>query len=232
VNETTLNIEAALTTVKSQITRFEDQYERQTGSTQLLAVSKKKPASSIRVAIAAGHKNFGENYVEEGVAKIREIDDSTLIWHFIGAIQSRKTGLVSEHFHWAHGVDRLKIARRLSDQRPAHLPELNICLQVNLDNEESKAGLPIEEVAPLAAECASLDHIRLRGLMAIPAPREALAEQRKVFARLRSLLSQLQVEHPAMDTLSMGMSADIEAAIAEGATIVRVGTAIFGARDI
>jgi len=231
VNEGTLNIKAALATVASQIAQFEQTYKRRPGEVQLLAVSKKKPASAIRAAIAAGQKAFGENYVEEGVEKIRDIDDPTLIWHFIGAIQSRKTALIAEHFHWAHGVDRLKVARRLAEQRPSHLPALNICLQVNLDNEPSKAGVALDEVAELAAQCTSLDGIRLRGLMAIPAPREVLSEQREVLGRLREALQQLQVEHPGMDTLSMGMSADMEAAVAEGATIVRVGTAIFGARD-
>ncbi|MFK7993763.1 MAG: YggS family pyridoxal phosphate-dependent enzyme [Granulosicoccus sp.] len=231
VNESTLNIEATLAEVASQITRFEDQYEREQGSVQLLAVSKKKPASAIRTAIAAGQRAFGENYVDEGVEKILDIDDSSLSWHFIGAIQSRKTAQIAEHFQWAHGVDRLKVARRLSEQRPSHLPDLNICLQVNLDNEPSKAGISLAEVAELATHCSTLKGIRLRGLMAIPAPRSSLSEQRKVFALLRTALETLQPQYPDMDTLSMGMSADIEAAIAEGATIVRVGTAIFGARD-
>ncbi|MFK8081038.1 MAG: YggS family pyridoxal phosphate-dependent enzyme [Granulosicoccus sp.] len=231
MNEGTLDIEAALTTVASQIASFEELYERSRGSVQLLAVSKKKPVSAIRAAIAAGQRAFGENYVDEGVEKIREIDNASLDWHFIGAIQSRKTALIAEHFHWAHGVDRMKVARRLAEQRPSHLPALNICLQVNLDSEPSKAGVPINEVSALAAECATLEGIKLRGLMAIPAPRDLLAEQRQTLAQLRRTLEDLQKEHPDMDTLSMGMSADMEAAIAEGATIVRVGTAIFGSRD-
>ena len=197
----------------------------------LLAVSKKKPLSAIQEAIIAGQRDFGENYVDEGVAKILEIDDASLIWHFIGAIQSRKTSQIAEHFHWAHGIDRLKIVRRLSEQRPDHLPPLNICLQVNLDNEVSKAGVAIDDVAELAAQCATLPNLRLRGLMAIPAPRETLEAQRKVLARLSNAMQLLKVDHPSLDTLSMGMSADMQAAIAEGATIVRVGTAIFGARD-
>ncbi|MFK7857466.1 MAG: YggS family pyridoxal phosphate-dependent enzyme [Granulosicoccus sp.] len=231
MNEGTLNIEAALANVASQITCFEERYGRKTGSVQLLAVSKRKPVSAIRSALAAGQKAFGENYVDEGVEKILEINDPSLTWHFIGAIQSRKTSLIAEHFDWAHGVDRLKVARRLSEQRPTHLPALNICLQVNLDNEPSKAGIALPEVAELAAQCALLEGIRVRGLMAIPAPRELLAEQRKVLSHLRTALQTLQANHPDIDTLSMGMSADMEAAIAEGATIVRVGTAIFGARD-
>lgn len=231
MTEGTLNIEAALATVRLQISRFEEQYERRTGSVQLLAVSKKKPVSAIRAAMAAGQKAFGENYVDEGVEKIREIDDSSLVWHYIGAIQSRKTALIAEHFHWAHGVDRLKIARRLAEQRPAHLPDLNICLQINLDNETTKAGITLEELPDLAEQCSTLSGIKLRGLMAIPAPRKLLSEQREVLRRLSTALQSLQSDHPDLDTLSMGMSADMEAAIAEGATMVRVGTAIFGARD-
>jgi len=218
--------------VKNDITNFEQQYDRQANSVLLLAVSKKKPASAIREALSSGQRHFGENYVDEGVEKILELDDPSLIWHFIGGIQSRKTSLIATHFHWAHGVDRLKIARRLSEQRPANLPPLNICLQVNLDNEPSKSGVTLEELTELAGLCTTLDNLSLRGLMAIPAPRETLEAQREVLARLRNALEQLKADHPLMDTLSMGMSADMQAAIAEGATIVRVGTAIFGARDI
>lgn len=231
VNGNTVEIAQALTTVRSQIKDFEQQYRREANSVLLLAVSKKKPASAVREAISAGQQDFGENYVDEGVAKILEIGDSSLNWHFIGAIQSRKTTQIAEHFNWAHGIDRLKIARRLSEQRPTHLPPLNICLQVNLDNEASKSGIALEDIAELAAQCATLANLRLRGLMAIPAPRETLEAQREVLARLRNAMEQLQAVYPSMDTLSMGMSADMQAAIAEGATIVRVGTAIFGVRD-
>ena len=221
----------ALTHVRSEISECEKRYERKPGSVELLAVSKKKPVSAIREAIAAGQLAFGENYVDEGVAKIQEISDEALIWHYIGAIQSRKTALIAEHFHWAHGVDRLKVAKRLAEQRPQGMPALNICLQVNLDEEPSKAGIMLEQLPELAAQCAELDGIRLRGLMAIPAPRKILEEQRAILAELRLALEKLTGAHPEMDTLSMGMSGDMQAAIAEGATIVRVGTAIFGARD-
>lgn len=231
MNGDTVEIAQALTAVRSQIKDFEQQYQREPGSVRLLAVSKKKPSSTIREAMVTGQQDFGENYVDEGVAKILEINDSSLNWHFIGAIQSRKTTLIAEHFQWAHGIDRLKIARRLSEQRPAHLPLLNICLQVNLDSEATKSGAALEDIAELAEQCASLPNLHLRGLMAIPAPRETLEAQRKVLARLRNAIQQLKADHPSMDTLSMGMSADMQAAIAEGATIVRVGTAIFGARD-
>ncbi len=231
MNENTLDIADALRSVRTQISDFEDRYQRDTGSVQLLAVSKKKPASAVVAAVAAGQHAFGENYVDEGVAKILEINNPALVWHYIGAIQSRKTAQIAEHFDWAHGVDRLKIARRLAEQRPTHLPPLNICLQVNLDNEASKAGVTLAELPELAAQCAPLEGIVLRGLMAIPAPRKRLEEQRAVLAQLRVGLQSLQQQLPQLDTLSMGMSGDLEAAIAEGATIVRVGTAIFGARD-
>ncbi len=231
MNENTPNIAVTLNSVKAQISEFEHTYQRTIDSVQLLAVSKKKPATAVTAAAQAGQIAFGENYVDEGVAKILEINNTALIWHYIGAIQSRKTAQIAEHFHWAHGVDRLKIAKRLAEQRPDHLPPLNICLQVNLDNEASKAGISIEELPELATHCAALKGVCLRGLMAIPAPRQQLDEQREVLARLRQALQSLQLQHPELDTLSMGMSGDLEAAVAEGATIVRIGTAIFGARD-
>ena len=224
-------VATALQNVRSEIATFESRYQRDSGSVRLLAVSKKKPVSAIREAITAGQTEFGENYVDEGVAKIQQINDSELIWHFIGAIQSRKTSQIAEHFHWAHGVDRIKVARRLAEQRPQGKPALNICLQINLDNETSKAGIALDELPQLAQQCSELEGINLRGLMAIPAPRETLQEQRSVLARLRVAMESLQANYPSLDTLSMGMSNDMEAAIAEGATVVRVGTAIFGARD-
>lgn len=231
MNESTTSISSALTTVLSSIRDAESRYARRSGSVQLLAVSKRKPVSAICAAIADGQRAFGENYVDEGVEKILAINDSGLEWHFIGAIQSRKTAQISEHFDWAHGVDRLKTASRLSAQRPAAKDALNICIQVNLDNEAGKAGIPLTEVTNLARACAQLPGIKLRGLMAIPAPRSEFTDQRAVFASLRTCYESLQAEFPSMDTLSIGMSGDMEAAIAEGATIVRIGTAIFGARD-
>ncbi len=225
------SVASALEKVRQDISIFEQRYARTPGSVQLLAVSKRKPVSAIREAMSAGQRAFGENYVDEAVEKIVSINDSSLEWHFIGAIQSRKTASIAEHFHWAHGVDRHKVARRLSDQRAATSTPLNVCLQVNVDSEEGKAGVHFDEVRQLAADCAELPGIVVRGLMAIPAPRTALVEQRQVFARLRDCLDSLRAEYPSMDTLSMGMSGDLEAAIAEGATIVRVGTAIFGERE-
>ena len=176
---------------------------------------------------------FGENYLDEAVGKIGQLADQGCCWHFIGAIQSNKTKHVAQHFHWAHCIDREKIARRLSDQRPEDMPPLNVCIQVNIDDESSKAGvIPEQAATALADSIATLTNIRLRGLMAIPAPAATYEQQREPFARLRHLFEQLKQNHTGLDTLSMGMSNDIRAAIAEGATMVRVGTAIFGARPV
>lgn len=194
----------------------------------LLAVSKTKPAAAIREAHAAGIRDFGENYLQEALEKQVELNDLPLIWHFIGPIQSNKTRPIAEHFDWVHSVDRLKIAQRLSDQRPAQLPPLNICLQVNVSAEDSKSGCSPAELAQLAGAVAALPNLRLRGLMAIPEPTDDIAAQHAAFARLRQLRDDLALD---LDTLSMGMSHDLEAAIAEGATWVRIGTALFGARD-
>ncbi|MBA4242686.1 MAG: YggS family pyridoxal phosphate-dependent enzyme [Pseudomonas sp.] len=194
----------------------------------LLAVSKTKPADAIREAHAAGLRDFGENYLQEALEKQAALSDLPLIWHFIGPIQSNKTRPIAEHFDWVHSVDRLKIAQRLSDQRPAHLPPLNICLQVNVSFEPSKSGCSPEELPELAQAIAALPNLKLRGLMAIPEPTDDIAAQHAAFARLRQLRDDLGLQ---LDTLSMGMSHDLEAAIAEGATWVRIGTALFGARD-
>ncbi|UYP30909.1 YggS family pyridoxal phosphate-dependent enzyme [Pseudomonas sp. Z8(2022)] len=194
----------------------------------LLAVSKTKPAGAIRDAHAAGLRDFGENYLQEALEKQAQLTDLPLIWHFIGPIQSNKTRPIAEHFDWVHSVDRLKIAQRLSDQRPADLPPLNICLQVNVSGEDSKSGCCPEELPELAQAVVALPNLRLRGLMAIPEPTDDIAAQHAAFARLRQLRDELTLN---LDTLSMGMSHDLEAAIAEGATWVRIGTALFGARD-
>ncbi|MGO2242929.1 MAG: YggS family pyridoxal phosphate-dependent enzyme [Halomonas sp.] len=200
----------------------------------LLAVSKTKPAAMIRQAWQLGQREFGENYLQEALEKQAELADlEGLVWHFIGPLQSNKTRAAAEHFDWVHSVDRLKIAQRLSEQRPAHLAPLNICLQVNISHEDSKAGVLPEELEALARDVATLPNLRLRGLMAIPAPAETLAAQRQPMAALREALTALQSQLPeaALDTLSMGMSDDLEAAVLEGATLVRLGTAIFGARQ-
>ncbi len=194
----------------------------------LLAVSKTKPAAAVREAYAAGIRDFGENYLQEALEKQAELSELPLIWHFIGPIQSNKTKPIAENFAWVHSVDRLKIAQRLSEQRPADLPLLNICLQVNVSAEDSKSGCAPTELAALAEAVSQLPNLRLRGLMAIPEPTDDVAAQRAAFARLRELRDGLPLP---LDTLSMGMSHDLDAAIAEGATWVRIGTALFGARD-
>ena len=201
---------------------------RDPASVQLLAVSKTKPASAIREAHAAGLCHMGENYLQEALTKQQALSDLPLIWHFIGPIQSNKTKAIAEHFDWVHSVDRLKIAQRLSEQRPTELPPLNICLQVNVSGEASKSGCSPAELPALAQAVNVLPGLRLRGLMAIPEPTEDRAEQEAAFATLRELQAQLGL---GLDTLSMGMSHDLEAAIAQGATWVRIGTALFGARD-
>ncbi len=205
--------------------------QRRAEDVALLAVSKTFPATAVREAYQAGQRAFGESYVQEAQGKIEALRDLPLEWHFIGPIQSNKTRAIAENFAWAHGVDRLKIAERLSAQRPQNLPPLNVCLQVNVSSEDSKSGVAPDEVAGLAQAVARLPHLKLRGLMAIPAPAEGMEAQRKPFAQLRELISQFNAQGLALDTLSMGMSHDLEAAVLEGATIVRVGTAIFGERD-
>lgn len=204
---------------------------RSENAVKLLAVSKKQPVSAILAAAGAGQRDFGENFVQEGLEKIQSIDRDDLIWHFIGHLQTNKTRQVAEHFDWVHTVDRIKTARRLSAQRPAGLDELQVCLQVNIDNEARKSGASVTAVPELAAAVAALPRLRLRGLMCLPANRTGFSEQRVPFARLRQLLEELQQQGLAVDTLSMGMSGDYRAAIFEGSTIVRLGTAIFGARQ-
>ena len=200
----------------------------------LLAVSKTFGADAVIAAADAGQRAFGENYLQEALDKIATIretrPDLALEWHFIGPIQSNKTRPIAEHFDWVHSVDREKIAQRLSEQRPAHMPPLNICLQVNISGEATKSGVPPAGVVALAQRIANLPRLKLRGLMAIPEPAEVVEQQRVPFRQLRQLLLSIQEQGLALDTLSMGMSADMDAAVAEGATIVRVGTAIFGQR--
>jgi pyridoxal phosphate enzyme (YggS family) len=195
-------------------------------------VSKLQPAQAVRQAQQAGQQAFGENYVQEALDKMAALADlrGAIEWHLIGPLQSNKTRVVAEAFDWVHSVDRLKIAQRLSDQRPAQLPPLNVCLQVNISGEASKSGLLPQEVAQVAAAVAALPRLRLRGLMAIPGPAQGLQAQQAPHRALRLLQQELNQRGLALDTLSMGMSDDLEAAVAEGSTMVRVGTAIFGAR--
>jgi pyridoxal phosphate enzyme (YggS family) len=202
-------------------------------SVSLLAVSKTFPAEDVRAAHAAGQRAFGENYVQEATTKIAALADlrASLEWHFIGPLQSNKTRPVAETFDWVHSVDRLKIAQRLAEQRPENLPPLNVCLQVNVSGEASKAGVAPAEAAEVARAIAALPRLALRGLMSIPEPAGSIEAQRAPHRQLRELFEQLRANGLELDTLSMGMSSDLEAAVLEGATMVRVGTAIFGARD-
>lgn len=207
---------------------------RAPGSVMLLAVSKTWPAAAVREAVAAGQTAFGENYVQEGVEKILQLRSEgldRLSWHFIGPLQSNKTRPVAEHFDWVHSIDRLKIAERLAAQRPAGMAPLNICIQVNVSGEVSKSGCAPEETLALARAVAQLPGLRLRGLMAVPAPAATPEAQREPLQRMAALFEQLRGIEPAVDTLSMGMSHDLEAAVAAGASLVRIGTAIFGQRD-
>lgn len=207
---------------------------RSANSVQLLAVSKTFSADDVRQVVACGQRDFGENYIQEGVDKITALQNSqpALVWHCIGPIQSNKTKLVAEYFDWAHTIDRLKIAQRLSDQRPAHLAPLNVCLQVNIDGGETKSGIAPTDVLALATEVAKLPRLALRGLMTIPDPVEGFDAQVAVHAKARALFDEVRatLNLPQFDTLSMGMTGDLEAAVQVGSTMVRVGTAIFGGR--
>ncbi len=215
--------------LRARIGEAEQRAGRPAGSVALLAVSKTQPAEAIRAAYAAGQRQFGENYLQEALAKQEAVSDLTdIVWHFIGPIQSNKTRAIATRFDWVHSVDRLKIAQRLSEQRPAAAPPLNVCLQVNISAEDSKSGVMPADVPLLARAVAALPRLRLRGLMAIPAPAAGFEQQRQPLRQLRLAMEGLSLG--GLDTLSMGMSDDLEAAIAEGATLVRIGTALFGPR--
>ena len=225
------NIEKNLNLVRQQIIQSAGQFGRDAEKIKLLAVSKRKPAEDIAEAFACGQRDFGENYLQEAQEKMSALVHLDICWHFIGAIQSNKTSALATGFSWVHCIERLKIARRLSEQRPADMPPLNLCIQVNIDDESSKAGIELKDVPGLANEISSLPGVRLRGLMTIPAPRDDFESQREPFKRLAEMLDQLNQQGLGCDTLSMGMSHDMGAAIAEGATLVRIGTAIFGERN-
>lgn len=214
-----------------QFDSAQQQFKRLEGSVQLLAVSKTRSAAEIREMVLLGQHRYGENYLQEALQKIADLQDLPIEWHFIGPIQSNKTKPIAENFAWVHSVDRLKIAQRLNDQRPPQLPPLNICIQINVSGEESKSGCTLDELEEMAAKVAQLPNIRLRGLMAIPQSADNFEQQRIPFAQLRSAMEKLNREGFELDTLSMGMSGDLDAAIAEGATMVRIGTALFGPRD-
>ncbi|MCW8091764.1 YggS family pyridoxal phosphate-dependent enzyme [Alteromonas sp. ASW11-130] len=221
--------------LKSAYVRIEqatDSANRPRNSVRLLAVSKTKPVSDINQAYEAGHRLFGENYVQEGIEKINQLQHLTDIeWHMIGPIQSNKTKLVAENFHWVQSIDRAKIARRLNDQRPTTLPSLNCCIQVNINDEDSKSGVQPKDLPELIEIVNSLPHLTLRGLMAIPKAEMKTEEQEQTLGALAELFSEYRTKLSNFDTLSVGMSDDVEAAIKHGSTMVRIGTAIFGARN-
>lgn len=226
-----MTIRDNLQTIGERIRAAELRFGREPGSVRLLAVSKKHPAAAIRAALDDGQTLFGESYAQELLEKAAELAGTGIEWHFIGPIQSNKTHLIAETARWVHSVDRYKIAHRLSEQKPADAPDINICLQVNISGEASKSGVQPAALPELAAQVVALPGIKLRGLMAIPAPADDFGRQRAVFAQVRELQESLIAQGFALDTLSMGMTDDMEAAIAEGATIVRIGTAIFGVRE-
>jgi pyridoxal phosphate enzyme (YggS family) len=224
-------IEQKFNKVLNRISKAAMDAQRDPGSITLMAVSKTKPPQDIILAYQAGARHFGENYLQEAQHKIAALNALPITWHFIGPIQSNKTRPIAELFDWVHSVDRLKVAQRLSDQRPHELNPLQICLQVNVSNEPTKSGVALHEAEALALAIDALPNIVLRGLMAIPEPSDEFEAQQSAFLKVRDLFEQIQRHIPHIDTLSMGMSQDLEAAIAEGATIVRIGTDIFGARD-
>ena len=219
-----------LESVRHDISQAAESAGRKPADVQLLAVSKTRPASDIQAAFEAGQQDFGENYLQEALEKIQALQQLPITWHFIGRIQSNKTRPIAENFSWVHTLSSIKHARRISEQRPAGLSPINVCIQVNISHEASKGGIDEEQVEQLASEISQLSGIRLRGLMAIPEATDDTSKQRQAFASLAALLQQLNARGFALDTLSMGMTGDMAIAIEEGATIVRIGTAIFGKR--
>jgi pyridoxal phosphate enzyme (YggS family) len=224
------NLAVHVNHVRSRIRRAALGAGRDPDSVTLIAVSKSKPAASVREVATAGVTDFGENYLQEAILKLDELADLPLHWHFIGGLQSNKTRAVAERFDWVHGIDRYSVARRLSEQRPFHAAPLNLCIQVAVVPEPTKGGVDPDSLSALAAQTADLKRVTLRGLMCVPPPQPTVAAERAVFAQLRALKEQLNAEGHHLDTLSMGMSGDFESAIAEGATHVRIGTALFGSR--
>ena len=224
------DIGTALNAVRARVGELERRYHREPGSVTLLAVSKTKPAEAVRAAVAAGQHAFGENHLQDAMTKVDALGGQGVSWHFIGAVQSNKTRPIAAHFDWVHSIEREKIATRLSAQRPAGREPLDVCIEVNVSGEDTKSGVPPAGVETLARLIRELPGLRLRGLMAIPRPAEDFETQRIPFRLLREILDDLNAKGLCLDTLSMGMTADLEAAVAEGATIVRVGTAIFGPR--
>jgi len=220
-----------LQTIGAKLTEYSNFYHRAPSDVQLLAVSKKHPVEAIEEAYIFGQRAFGENYVQELLDKAEYLQKLNIEWHFIGPLQSNKTKKIAELVDWVHTIDRLKVAKRLSDQRPEELPSLNICIQVNISGEATKSGIMATEVETLAQEISKLPRLKLRGLMTIPSTEANFEKQRQTFAEVTNLKNNLNQQGFELDTLSMGMTGDMKAAIAEDATIVRIGTAIFGARD-
>ena len=225
------NIAAALRALRARVSELERRYDRPAGSVGLVAVSKTKPAEAVVAAYAAGQRDFGENQLQDARSKIEALRDLDIVWHFIGPIQSNKTRGVAEAFSWVHSLDRVKIAKRLNDQRPEGMPAVQVCIQVNVSGEATKSGIRLEELEEFTSIVSALPRLRLRGLMTIPEPAEDLEAQRLPFRQLKQAMLELNQSGFELDTLSMGMTDDMEAAIAEGATWVRIGTAIFGPRD-
>ena len=225
-----ISIAQSLEKIRNRVTVLERRYGRTPGDVRVLAVSKTKPPEAVLAAVEVGQRDFGENHLQDALTKLDALAHLDLIWHFIGPIQSNKTRAVASRFHWVHSIDRQKIAQRLNDQRPGELPPLNVCVQVNTSGEGSKSGVDPDGVAPLVEAVSKLPRLKLRGLMTIPRACDDIEEQRRPFAALRGILEAQNADGRNLDTLSMGMTNDMEAAIAEGATIIRIGTAIFGPR--
>ena len=228
---TDTNISQQLTSIRQQIRALESRYGRAPESVQLIAVSKTRSAEEIRLAANAHQTHFGENYVQEAIDKMIRLDDLQLTWHFIGPIQKNKTSLIAQHFDWVHSIDREVVATRLNVQRPEQMLPLNVCIQINIDQEDTKSGIHPDELLTLAQQIVELPQLRLRGLMAIPAPAQNFAQQCATFRQIHGLFDHLCNKGFSLDTLSMGMSNDYDAAIASGSTMVRIGTAIFGPRN-
>lgn len=225
-----INCQENLNIIKTLIAEYEQKYQRSKDSVGLLAVSKKQPIDKILTLYQAGQKSFGENYLQEALPKIQALIDKSIEWHFIGSIQSNKTRKIAENFSWVETVADMKIAYRLNDQRPISLPPLNICIQVNISDERNKSGINANEVAALIQYCNNLPRLKVRGIMTIPKDVENFSEQRNEFHKMKLLFANLRAQGLLLDTLSMGMSHDFEAAIAEGSTLIRIGTKIFGER--
>lgn len=225
-----VNIGNKIKFIHNEISSYALKFNRNPNDVRLLAVSKKHSIANIEAAYQAGQRQFGESYLQEALPKINALTHLEIIWHYIGAIQSNKTKIIAENFNWVQSVDRLKIAERLNAQRPAHLPRLNICIEVNIDDEPQKSGVSLLELSALAQAISKLPNLHLCGLMAIPAPRNSFEQQRIAFKKLHTAFEQLKSQGLVLDTLSMGMSDDFAAAIAEGSTIVRIGTRLFGKR--